>query len=228
MEHINGSDFYMPNNSIIFCALTTLYTQNSPIDQLTVCEQLQRDGQLDQVGGEIAISGIIGETASSANIIYHCQVVKDKYLKRQIILCCKVTLGEAFDDKNSGDELLAKININTTLLDEEVIKKEDYVSVESIAYDIYNGMNEVNNRENRILGIDTGMPSLNNLIGGFQGGHMIVLAGKPGEGKSACALEFAMTSACNDAPVGIFSLEMPEPRKRRRGLFIFTPRCWDR
>ncbi len=209
IELISESDFYKPTHAMIYAAIASLYASDDPIDQLTIEEHLKRKDQLDLIVENTTIAGLYNEVAGSSGVTHHCRSLKDKSLKRKIITSCKAILAESYADKQDGDVLLANLGRTITSLDDDIVKKEDYVSVASNINDVMAQYQEINSRENRLIGINTGLPSLNDTIGGFQGGRLIVLAGKRGEGKSALALEFAMTSAMKDSPVGIFSLEMP-------------------
>ena len=208
IEHISAQDFHSPQNSMIFAAIKSLYASSDTIDQITVMDALKREKQDDKIGGHPALSGLYSEVAGSSGVTHHCRILKDKYIKRRIITACKAIEAEAFEDKQDGDVLLSNLGNMLTSLDDETVKKDDYISVASRINSVVAQYQETNSRDNMLIGIDTGIPTLNHLIGGFQGGKMIVLAGKRGEGKSALGLEFAITSAAKGSPVGIFSLEM--------------------
>ena len=217
-EHITEQDFYAPANAAIFAMLVELDTKGIPTDQLTVSEELRKIDKLDMIGGERTLSGLISETASSANVIYHCRAVKDKYIKRRIITSCNAIIGDAYEGKKDGDELLFSMERLISEVGGGVIKDDDYSAIGDNLVELLAEISKNNTEGHRFPGIDTGMPKLNGYLGGFQKGRVTIIAGKTSEGKSALALEFAITAAQHGHPVGIISLEMTTAEIRVRTL----------
>jgi replicative DNA helicase len=207
IEMLSDVDFYKPEHAMIYNALVRLYGNDVPVDQLTLIEQLKRDGNIEHIGGELTISGLYRETASSANIVQHARILKDKTLKRKLISVANTVMGRAYEDKSEAEELLMELESMTSQAWSN--RQESYTSVSAKVHDVVNRLEDINERPNRLIGINTGISMLNGVTGGWQSGRLTVLAGKTGGGKTALALEFASQSARNGIPVAIFSLEAP-------------------
>ena len=207
MDSLTRKDFYSVQCGAIFAAMSRLHENNAPIDQLTMVTQLHKDGNLKKAGGESAVARLIIETTSAANIAYHCEVLRDKTLKRSILARIRTASLLCYEDRTEGINILSDLEAQLTDINKDE-KHDGYVPVSKEIIATMEKFGVINNSENRIIGVNTGFPSLNREIGGLQNGRLTILAGKTGEGKSALSLEFAMNAARTQVPVGLFSLEM--------------------
>ena len=115
IELISDDTFYKPVNAMIFRVITDLYDNNVPIDQLTVCERLKQRGQLETVGGEATIATLLAETTSAANINYHCMILKEKAILRQLITLTTSFRNRCFE--NSAEPSAILDNLEQGIMD---------------------------------------------------------------------------------------------------------------
>jgi len=218
IELINDDYFYKPDNAMIFRAITDLYDDNLPVDQFTVSERLKQRGQLDKVGGEATIAALIAETASAANIRYHCQILSEKTLLRKLITVTTSYRNKCFED--SADSAVILNNLEKGIMDLlEMRKTQSYVELSKTVHAAHEEIVRKAEVGDGVTGIDTGFERLNKLTSGWQSSDYIIIAGRPSMGKTALGLDIAKNSARNNIPVGIFSLEMSVKQLVMRMLY---------
>ncbi|MDR1562286.1 MAG: replicative DNA helicase [Dysgonamonadaceae bacterium] len=207
---ISGEMFYNRSHELIWDACTSLAADRKPIDILTIYEQLRKDGNFDAVGGASYVANLSQTVVSSAHLEYHCEVLKDKYLHRRLIEVCSESISLGFDEAEDVDETIAKLNTEVERMQESVIGKSDTSHISAAAEESINRMHVriANRREGITPGIPTGFIELDRLTNGWQPEKFIVLAARPGVGKTSIAIKFASKAAKCGTPVVIFSLEM--------------------
>jgi len=210
--------FYKPAHSLIFRAITDLYDEGFPVDQLTVTERLKERGQLDSSGGEATIASLAGETASAANIRYHCQILKEKAMLRKMIAITTAIRNKCLGDSANPTEILNGLEESIMNLS-DMRRLKDYTSISDTVYDAHDEIVRRSETEGGITGVISGFQRLDMLTAGWQNSDFIILAGRPSMGKTSLAFEFAKNAAINAVPVGMFSLEMSTLQLVIRMLF---------
>lgn len=208
--------FYDGFNGAIFKAIKHLSDQNKPVDIITVVSELKENKQLPESGAWY-ISGLTDHVSSVANIEYHCRIVQQKYLSRKLIEICHKTAKEAYEDVCDILELLndtAKKIINLQQIESTSIIEADGRIVGSMAKII-----TATTSGNTTTGIPSKLQGLDKIIGGWQNQDLIVIAGRPGAGKSAVAINFAINAG---VPVYMFSLEMSDVQIGMRELGMLS------
>lgn len=201
---LNDDMFYLDAHQRIFRACRMLYAANSPIDLLTVTEQLKKNGELDASGGPFFIAQLTNKIGSSANIGYHAQIIAEKSLSRNIISVSTEAIKGAYEDTEDPFEIHANtINQLDSLL-------QNHTSNESFYDMVTSRMTEVGEIKQKgfMPGVKTYLENLDHYVGSLMPGEFIIVAGRPAMGKSALMVDFAYNQAKNGIPVGIFSLEM--------------------
>ena len=174
IELINDDYFYKPDNAMIFRAITDLYDDNLPVDQFTVSERLKQRGQLDKVGGEATIAALIAETASAANIRYHCQILSEKTLLRKLITVTTSYRNKCFED--SADSAVILNNLEKGIMDLlEMRKTQSYVELSKTVHAAHEEIVRKAEVGDGVTGIDTGFERLNKLTAGWQSSDYIIL-----------------------------------------------------
>ena len=214
----NSTFFYEPANGMIFRAITNLYDENAPVDQFTVGERLKGRGQLDMVGGEETIAALIAETASSANIRYHSQILKEKALLRQLISLAVSTRNSSYQDGAEASSILDIMERGIIDIS-EMRHSKSYLSVGDTVRQAHDEIVRKAEAGDGLTGVDSGFSRLNRMTGGWQPSDLIILAGRPSMGKTALGLDMAKNAARNGVPVGVFSLEMSSMQLVMRMLF---------
>jgi len=198
--------FYKEQNGIIFKAILSLAAKSEPIDILTVTQELKRTNELEFVGGSFYISSLTNRIASSANIEYHARIVAQKYLQREVIRMSTESIKLAYEESTDAFELIDFIAAETNNLlngiDSKQVKK-----IEDIKNEV------IDNCEQALLsdkpsGVPISINSLQRITNGWRKSHFIILAGRPGMGKTAVALDFLFHPATLGVPTLMFSLEM--------------------
>jgi len=207
IEMLDEKYFYKPMYAMIFRAVTDLFDNHIPVDQLSVTEMLKKRGQLDMVGGESTISALYEETASAANIRYHCLILKEKALLRELISVTTSYRNRCFENTADPSALLDELEQSIMNLS-EMRQTRSYYSLEETVHEAHAEIERKSQVGAGVTGIDTGFDRLNDLTSGWQNGDLIILAGRPSMGKTALGLDFAKNAASKGVPVGVFSLEM--------------------
>lgn len=209
---ISSDVFYKDAHAMIFSAIVNLYDANKPVDILTVCESLRFSGQLDLIGGPFYITRLTSRIASTANVGYHSLILLQKFIARRLIQYCNHISEQSYDDGQDVFELL-------DLADNELSKVNEISVRGGSMFHISDASNkavkELQLREKQAKqgispGITTGLHDLDKLTGGWQKSNLIILAARPGMGKTALMLHFAKAAANQKHHVCIFSLEMSD------------------
>lgn len=201
--------FYDPNHQFIFKALRTLFNAGKPVDQLTTVAQLREMGVLDRVGGAHYVATLTMKVNSAANVEAHCRIVQQFYARREIIATMTRVLRHAYDDTQDELELVSEaqaalIGLHGTLDTRAVVTGEQ-------AYDdTFRKLRHAMNHQGQ-TGVNCGIKELTVATsGGWQPSDLIILAARPGMGKTAAMLWFARACALDAGQAcAIFSLEMP-------------------
>jgi replicative DNA helicase len=216
--------FYKDSNKVIFQAIQSLYAAGDPIDLLTVSSELKKQGTFERSGGDFELITLTQKIASSAHIDYHSRIILQKYIARMIIGFSHQIIALANDDCTDIFELINRwqkefdkvIDFTTTgretmsfplALDE--LKK----SVEILS----------NNKEAiKLVGVDTGFQITNKLTGGYRPQDLVIIAARPGMGKTSKVLKMAIANVAKGVPVGFISMEMSMHQLTARAVAIDT------
>lgn len=211
VEIIQPESFYVDAHLRIFRAMKALYEENQPIDILTVNERLKLTGDLDMVGGSYFIASLTNKVSSSANIEFHARIIAQKHLQRELISVSSDVLKDAYDDTVDVFDLLDKAEGELFELSENNMKK----NTEKISSVLLAELEEIDQRRLRavdgdvLTGVGSGFTDLDRLTAGWQKSDLIILAARPGMGKTAFTLALARNASVDlDKPVAFFSLEM--------------------
>lgn len=210
--NIKPEFFYKTAHQKIYSAILRLSIKNEPVDLFTVQESLRVSGDLEYVGGPYYISQLTSKIASASNIEYHALVLTDKYIKRELIRISSEIQNRAFDDSedtsNILDDCYSQLDaINSDIEDSDELKTWGELLKETISQA---KEREKLFRNNKIIGIPTPIAKLTKWTCGWQNKQLIIIAGRPGMGKTAWALGCGKTAAINGFKVAMFSLEMSD------------------
>lgn len=201
--------FYVPANQKIYQSIMQLREKGTPVDLLTVTEQLRKNNELEVVGGPFYLTGLTHSVVSGAHVDAHCRLIVEKYIQRETIRISGELLNQAYDDSTDAFDLVDFAQSSYEHLTEGITESE----IKSIGTISIEAMKEVNEeRYAKVLpGSAIGITSLREKMNYWRKGTVVVLAGRPGTGKTALALQFAVdavTSDDNPTAVGILSMEM--------------------
>ena len=207
-EILKPKSFYEPRHQKIYEAIERLSINEKPIDVLTVTEQLSKDGALEEVGGAVYVAELSSRVATSANILYHANIIAEKYLSRQLINYSSVIATKAYDETLDVKDVIMEAERILFEIAQTNMKK-DYMSIDPLIEKSTKTMMKNSENKGDVTGISTGYYRLDYLTSGWQNSDLVIIAGRPAMGKTAFALSMAKNIAAdNKIPMAFFSLEM--------------------
>ncbi|HSR70655.1 MAG TPA: replicative DNA helicase [Acidobacteriota bacterium] len=207
-ELINDEDFYTEAHQKIFQAMARLASDSRAIDPVTLSEELGKSGDLDAVGGIGQLSELMDGTPHVASVAEYAGIIKERSLRRRLIRVSNDLLSRSFSEEESANDLLESAEKAVFDIGQERIAS-GFRAIEQILDETYQHIQMLYERKELITGIGTGFIDLDNLMSGLQNSDMIVLAARPGLGKTSFALNVGQYAAIKEEKtVGIFSLEM--------------------
>ena len=210
VEILKPECFYVEANQRIYRAMQGLQLKNSPIDLLTVVEELKFREELDLVGGPYYVTRLTNSVVSSANIEAHSRIILQKFIQRELIRISGEIIGDAYEDSTDVFDLLDDAEGKLFEITNNHLRK-DYTSIENVLVKTIQRIEDLRTRQDDITGCPTGFKTLDRLTYGWQATDLIVLAARPSVGKTAFALNLARNAALHPTKptsVAFFSLEM--------------------
>lgn len=200
--------FYEPKHRKIYEAIQTVGASQRPIDLLTVKEQLNKNGTLEEVGGLAGLAMLTNSVTTAANIEYHARIIAQKYLARELIAFTSTIQSQAFDESIDIDDLLGEAEGRLFEISQRNVKK-DVTQIDPVVDQALKQIEAASNRTSGLSGLESGFHELDKLTSGWQNSDLIIVAARPAMGKTAFVLSMAKNMAVNyNIPVAIFSLEM--------------------
>ncbi len=200
--------FYRMEHQKIFDAIIVLFNESKPVDILTVIEQLKKMGALENIGGSFYITELTNSVSSSANTEYHARIIVEKFIQRSLIQISSNIIKDSFDETIDVFDLLSKAEQNLFSVTEGSLRKS-YDKMSVLITNAIQSIEELKNKKDGLSGVPSGFSKLDRVTSGWQKSDLIIIAGRPGMGKTALALTMARNIAINHkSPIGIFSLEM--------------------
>jgi replicative DNA helicase len=212
VELLDGSSFYSPQHEKIFQAMVSLYSKDEPLDAVTVVEELRRRGELNPAEDPPYITEMTMSVSSAANVEYHARIVLEKALMRSLISAAMEVAGRAYSETEDPLDLLDEAEAKIFQISERRLKKT-FTPIKEALQQTFEVLEEIHGKHGGVTGVPSGFTRLDNLTGGFQNSDLVVVAGRPSQGKTAFALSVARNAATNrEKPTGvaIFSIEMSE------------------
>lgn len=207
-EITHSEHFYLQSHQDIFSAMIDLYEARSAIDVVTLTNQLKKQKKLKTVGGSAYIVSLSNEVPTSSHVVEYAKIIKTLYVKRSLITL-SAELGEmAFDDSREVAEILDKAEQHVFSLSHEQANQGFMMLREALA-NSFERLDELQRNGGELRGVPTGFNDLDRTLAGFQKSNLIILAARPGTGKTAFALNIAQHAAVHHKKkIAFFSLEM--------------------
>lgn len=207
-DQIIADDFYDHKNGLIYEAIKQLYEKHSPIDVLTVADQLRNNNNLEDIGGASYLTELTNYVPTAAHIEQYANLVSQKALRRRLIKASQEITTLSYDEAKSLQELIESAESKLFEVSQKHVK-QDIVSLETILGESFDRLDELHKDKGKIRGIPTGYKDLDAILAGLQRSDLIILAARPSMGKTALALNLAHNIATKaDEAVLLFSLEM--------------------
>jgi replicative DNA helicase len=205
VEILTPEHFYSDAHQEIYRAILSLHERSHPVDLLTVTEKCKVLGTIETIGGAYYLVELTSRVGSSANIEYHSRIIAQKYVQRELIKYC----GEGIRIGYGGDEdVFQQMDSLTSNILSLVDHKGSFKKIADLAHSNLLQYEAWSKAKGAVTGVPTGFDALDRLTSGWQPTDLIVLAARPGMGKTAFVLALAKNAAEKDFPVALFSLEM--------------------
>ena len=213
---IRSEDFYLVKHRWIWNVFKTLNDQNMPIDQLTTKDELEARDQLEEIGGFAYLTQLVTRVPTAFNVAAYARLVEEAATRRRLIKAAGDVAKIAYDEKTDINEV---VNQSEQALFgvSEGRSTRDLVPIRQVANEYYDRVQQLYDNRGKIVGVPTGFQDLDKLLGGMQKSDLIVVAGRPGKGKSAFMVSVALNAALtHNQRVALFSLEMSNEQVMQR------------
>lgn len=218
VEKINENYFYVPAHQTIYLVLVELWNGGQGIDLITFTQVLRDRNLLETVGGAAAVTSLFTFVPTAANVTYYLEIVRDKYILRQIIAACTESVRRSFEEQDEVHNLLDEVEQKIFSVGEDRFKGQ-VLTMKDQVMEAIEAIEQLYERRGGITGISTGFAELDRMTNGLHQSEMIVIAARPSMGKTALAMNIAEHVAINEKlPVAVFSLEMSSQQLVQRLL----------
>lgn len=208
MDEVNEDMFYSEANRIIYKAMKELHVNNIPVDAQTVCNELDKSKSLSKVGGVEYITEIINSVPSTANLSYYIKIIFEKSILRDLIKKSTKIQEECYDESDDVTEIVENAQRNILAVCNDGFDR-DIKRIQDVLPEVQHHIESLSDSTSDMTGVRTGYYDLDNMTRGLQKKQVIIVAGRPGCGKSAFSLNIALNAAIQSKKsVAFFSLEM--------------------
>ncbi len=220
IEILQPEDFYLEKHRVIFGAITELLRKDLPVDLTTVKQRLTDHGAFDKVGGDAALVELYRSVSTSANAEFYAKRIKELSLRRRLIEVSTEAVEKCYDMSIETEELVDRIERDIFEITEKRITA-DFKPIEDVLHETMNNIGNWYETKRVVTGVGSGFRKLDEMLTGFHAAELIIIAARPGMGKTALALNIVNHVALKEKrPVLFFSLEMPATQLGMRMLCI--------
>lgn len=217
-EHLHSEDFSLDAHRRIYARMVELAESSRPIDLITLCEELDRTKELESIGDVGYISSLLDGVPDRPSIEHYVKIVRDKAMLRGLIHAANAAISRAADQSDPAEDILSDTEAAIFQLSEQRIGR-GFMGVQEIIKEKFGSIDALLQRGQRITGIATHYPDLDEMTSGLQRSDLIIIAARPSMGKTAFAMNIAENAAINDQKkVAVFSLEMSSEALLQRML----------
>lgn len=207
-DFLSPDDFYDARHREIYICAIDLYEDRVPIDVLTISEHLKKRKALKKIGGAGYLADLANKVPTAAHVEHYGKIVKDQALKRSLMKAATKLVELSLDEGMPASELLDKAESEVFSLTQQHLTRT-FTPVRAALAESFDRLDELHKQDEGLRGVPTGFADLDNVLAGFQRSNLIILASRPGVGKTSLALNMAQNLAVNHKrSVGFFSLEM--------------------
>ncbi len=208
IDFIKSEDFYKGAHQDIFQAMSELYERADPIDILSVSARLKEKNRLEDIGGSAYLTSLINTVPTATHVSNYAKIVRQKKILRDLISASEEIGLSAFDEAEEVDILLDKAEKTVFNIGQRALT-QTFIPIKDILPESFNRLDMLSKHHGTLRGIATGFKDLDKKLSGLQKSDLIILAARPGMGKTSLALDIARNVAVREnQPVGLFSLEM--------------------
>jgi len=218
LEVLSPEDFYKSAHQKIFAAITELFNKNEPVDLVTLTNILRERNRLEEIGGATYLAGLLDTVPLAVNAQHYAKIVHDKACLRRLIEKSNEIARRCFQDRGDVDLVIDFAESAIFEISENKIKPSFY-HIGKIIENNIDALEERQGNRTLVTGVATGFTKLDEITSGLQNSDLIIIAGRPGMGKTAFALNIAKNAAVDtQVPIAVFSLEMSKEQLSMRML----------
>jgi replicative DNA helicase len=207
-EKINSEDFYIIRNRWVWEAFIRLHEKRRPIDYLTVSQELEEAGQLEEIGGQAYLISLINQTPTSMHAVAYAKIIEETATRRRMLEAANQLAKLAYNQEQTIDTILNEAEKSIFSVSERR-SRSDVRTIDQVLSEVYDRVDQLYQRDEEIYGVPTGLHDLDKLLGGMQKSDLIIVAGRPGSGKTGFLITAAKIAAQRyKKHVALFSLEM--------------------
>ena len=199
--------FYTKANRLVWQAMSELYKRGEAVDTVTVTEELRKQGTLADAGGTAALADLVGSVATAAHVEHYSRIVAEKAVVRELIRTSTEIVERAYSPDSESAALLEEAESKIFAISQKQtihgFSDSGKLATEAISY-----LEKLHAQKSHVTGVSTGFTELDKMTSGFQRGDLIIVAGRPSQGKTAFAMNIAANVVLRGVPVAVFSLEM--------------------
>jgi len=208
IEFLKQEHFYSEAHSRIFKAIVSLYEERQPVDIITLTQRLKKQKGLKVAGGSSYLTSLVNVVPTSAHAAHYGQIVKGLHTKRQLIATGSRLVEMAFDEGMEAPQVLDQAEQSIFSLSQKHLPRT-FIPIKQALAESFDRLDELQKQKGSLRGVPTGFKDLDDTLAGLQDSNLIILAARPGLGKTSLALNIAQHVVVKEKmPVGFFSLEM--------------------
>ncbi|MBI2040217.1 replicative DNA helicase [Candidatus Microgenomates bacterium] len=210
-EILYPQNFYRSEqHGAIYSAIQDLFERREPIDLVTLTEELKKKGVYDRVGGSAYLTTLVNIVPTSAHIEHYAKIIKEHAIRRALISQATQLIEKAYDESETVEQVLEDAEAGIFSLSQQHVSR-DFLPVKDALTQSFDRLDELQKSSGKLRGVPTGFRDLDNKLAGMQDSNLLILASRPGQGKTSMALNIAQyVATVAGLPVGIFSLEMSQ------------------
>ncbi len=207
-EILTPEDFYDDRNGTIYRAILSLFEKRTPIDMVTLTDQLEKENDLTNIGGGSHIVSIVNSTPSAANVAHWANIVRNKAILRRLITSAVTITELGFEEDEDVSAVLDKAEQSLFAVSEKFFRQK-FIPIKDILTEAFDRIDKIHKEKGALRGLPTGFRDLDAKLAGLQKADLLILAARPSMGKTSLALNIAEQISVEDkVPVAFFSLEM--------------------
>jgi replicative DNA helicase len=207
IEMLRREDFFLDSHRRIYEKMVALSERGSPIDLITLSEELRKAAEFEQVGGYTYISSLIDGVPRTDTIEHYAKIVKEKSQLRKLITASNQIIASCFDEEDDPEIIIDRAEALIFQIAEDRVR-QGFQYIGEVAQRRLEQIEQMAGRPEMITGVPTGFTDFDQMTSGLQRQELIIIAARPSMGKTALALNMALYAAKNGSTVGVFSLEM--------------------
>ena len=208
MQWLTADHFYKTAHERIYACMIDLFENGEPVDTISVVDRLKKKNELESVGGVFYITGLAESVPTTANVEHYSKIVLEKHLLRTLIKVSHDVSKDAFEDSQDVDQILDSAESAIFNISEKRLRG-GFKHIDPILHHAFEELDKIASKPGSVTGVASGLMDLDDITSGFHPGELIIVAGRPGMGKTALALSMGRNAAVlGKTGVGMFSLEM--------------------